>query len=119
MVSISQSRGEKTVSEGGTIIYMPPEDYNPNQKTRTSVKHDIYRYLEFSKIERQLINVKDIFIIIVIELMKEHTVRFKKHPSQSCGGRVEVENLSSLVFYVFSKTIKIKKLRQNDSVTGI
>ncbi|XP_074843085.1 receptor-interacting serine/threonine-protein kinase 2 isoform X2 [Carettochelys insculpta] len=44
MVSTSQSRGDKSLPEGGTIIYMPPEDYNPNQKTRASVKHDIYSY---------------------------------------------------------------------------
>nr|XP_006114389.1 receptor-interacting serine/threonine-protein kinase 2 isoform X2 [Pelodiscus sinensis] len=44
MVSTSQSRGDKSLPEGGTIIYMPPEDYNPSQKTRASVKHDIYSY---------------------------------------------------------------------------
>ncbi|KAM7175055.1 receptor-interacting serine/threonine-protein kinase 2 isoform 2-T2 [Macrochelys suwanniensis] len=44
MVSTSQSRGDTSLPEGGTIIYMPPEDYNPNQKTRASVKHDIYSY---------------------------------------------------------------------------
>ncbi|EMP42272.1 Receptor-interacting serine/threonine-protein kinase 2 [Chelonia mydas] len=44
MVSTSQSRGDKSLPEGGTIIYMPPEDYNPNQKTRASIKHDIYSY---------------------------------------------------------------------------
>ena len=40
---MSQSRSETSLPEGGTIIYMPPEDYNPSQKTRASVKHDIYR----------------------------------------------------------------------------
>ncbi|NXO02232.1 RIPK2 kinase, partial [Rhinopomastus cyanomelas] len=44
VVSMSQSRSETSVPEGGTIIYMPPEDYNPSQKTRASVKHDIYSY---------------------------------------------------------------------------
>ncbi|KFW79446.1 Receptor-interacting serine/threonine-protein kinase 2, partial [Manacus vitellinus] len=43
VISMSQSRSESSLPEGGTIIYMPPEDYNPSQKTRASVKHDIYR----------------------------------------------------------------------------
>ncbi|XP_027748293.1 receptor-interacting serine/threonine-protein kinase 2 isoform X1 [Empidonax traillii] len=44
IISMSQSRSESSLPEGGTIIYMPPEDYNPSQKTRASVKHDIYSY---------------------------------------------------------------------------
>ncbi|XP_063155529.1 receptor-interacting serine/threonine-protein kinase 2 [Candoia aspera] len=44
MVSMSLSRGEKSMPEGGTIIYMPPEDYDGSQKLRASVKHDIYSY---------------------------------------------------------------------------
>ncbi|NXT36833.1 RIPK2 kinase, partial [Pelecanoides urinatrix] len=44
VISLSQSRSETSLPEGGTIIYMPPEDYNPSQKTRASVKHDIYSY---------------------------------------------------------------------------
>uniref|UniRef100_A0A8D0BVR3 Receptor-interacting serine/threonine-protein kinase 2 n=1 Tax=Salvator merianae TaxID=96440 RepID=A0A8D0BVR3_SALMN len=44
MVSMSLSRGEKSMPEGGTIIYMPPEDYDFNQKSRATVKHDIYSY---------------------------------------------------------------------------
>ncbi|NXM92138.1 RIPK2 kinase, partial [Oenanthe oenanthe] len=44
VISMSQSRSESSLPEGGTIIYMPPEDYNPSQKTRASVKHDIYSY---------------------------------------------------------------------------
>ncbi|NWQ63874.1 RIPK2 kinase, partial [Neopipo cinnamomea] len=44
VISVSQSRSESSLPEGGTIIYMPPEDYNPSQKTRASVKHDIYSY---------------------------------------------------------------------------
>ncbi|XP_062460538.1 receptor-interacting serine/threonine-protein kinase 2 isoform X2 [Pezoporus occidentalis] len=44
VISMSQSRSETSLPEGGTIIYMPPEDYNPGQKTRASVKHDIYSY---------------------------------------------------------------------------
>ncbi|XP_014113710.1 PREDICTED: receptor-interacting serine/threonine-protein kinase 2 isoform X2 [Pseudopodoces humilis] len=44
VISMSQSRSESSLPEGGTIIYMPPEDYNPSQKHRASVKHDIYSY---------------------------------------------------------------------------
>ncbi|KFO20122.1 Receptor-interacting serine/threonine-protein kinase 2 [Fukomys damarensis] len=44
MMSLSQSRGSKSSPEGGTIIYMPPENYEPGQNTRASVKHDIYSY---------------------------------------------------------------------------
>ncbi|XP_066404047.1 receptor-interacting serine/threonine-protein kinase 2 [Molothrus aeneus] len=44
IISMSQSRSESSLPEGGTIVYMPPEDYNPSQKTRASVKHDIYSY---------------------------------------------------------------------------
>lgn len=43
MMSLSQSRNSKASPEGGTIIYMPPENYEPGQKARASVKHDIYR----------------------------------------------------------------------------
>ena len=44
MMSLSQSRSSKSAPEGGTIVYMPPENYEPGQKARASVKHDIYRY---------------------------------------------------------------------------
>ncbi|NWZ67694.1 RIPK2 kinase, partial [Acrocephalus arundinaceus] len=44
VVSMLQSRSESSLPEGGTIIYMPPEDYNPSQKTRASVKRDMYSY---------------------------------------------------------------------------
>ncbi|NXJ67244.1 RIPK2 kinase, partial [Rostratula benghalensis] len=44
VISMSQSRSETSLPEGGTIIYMPPEDYHPSQKSRASVKHDIYSY---------------------------------------------------------------------------
>ncbi|XP_057895464.1 receptor-interacting serine/threonine-protein kinase 2 [Melospiza georgiana] len=44
VISTSQSRSESSLPEGGTIVYMPPEDYNPSLKTRASVKHDIYSY---------------------------------------------------------------------------
>ncbi|XP_023581863.1 receptor-interacting serine/threonine-protein kinase 2 [Trichechus manatus latirostris] len=44
MMSLSQSRSSISAPEGGTIIYMPPENYEPGQKSRASVKHDIYSY---------------------------------------------------------------------------
>ncbi|XP_032982783.1 receptor-interacting serine/threonine-protein kinase 2 isoform X2 [Rhinolophus ferrumequinum] len=44
LMSLSQSRNSKSAPEGGTIIYMPPENYEPGQKSRASVKHDIYSY---------------------------------------------------------------------------
>lgn len=44
MMSLSQSRSSKSAPEGGTIIYMPPENYEPGQKSRATIKHDIYRY---------------------------------------------------------------------------
>uniref|UniRef100_A0A8C3WTX7 Receptor-interacting serine/threonine-protein kinase 2 n=1 Tax=Catagonus wagneri TaxID=51154 RepID=A0A8C3WTX7_9CETA len=44
MMSLSQSRSIKSAPEGGTIIYMPPENYEPGQKSRATVKHDIYSY---------------------------------------------------------------------------
>ncbi|CAK6438675.1 unnamed protein product [Pipistrellus nathusii] len=44
LMSLSQSRNSKAAPEGGTIIYMPPENYEPGQKARASVKHDIYSY---------------------------------------------------------------------------
>ncbi|XP_069477413.1 receptor-interacting serine/threonine-protein kinase 2 isoform X2 [Ambystoma mexicanum] len=44
MLSSSQSTADTTSSAGGTIIYMPPEVYEPSKKSRASVKHDIYSY---------------------------------------------------------------------------
>ncbi|XP_008981113.1 receptor-interacting serine/threonine-protein kinase 2 isoform X2 [Callithrix jacchus] len=44
MMSLSQSRSSKSAPEGGTIVYMPPENYEPGQKSRASIKHDIYSY---------------------------------------------------------------------------
>ncbi|NXY84800.1 RIPK2 kinase, partial [Alcedo cyanopectus] len=43
-ISTARARSETSLPEGGTIVYMPPEDYSPSQKTRASVKHDIYSY---------------------------------------------------------------------------
>ncbi|XP_066873151.1 receptor-interacting serine/threonine-protein kinase 2 isoform X5 [Kogia breviceps] len=44
IMSLSQSRSSKSAPEGGTIIYMPPENYEPGQKSRATIKHDIYSY---------------------------------------------------------------------------
>ncbi|XP_077208080.1 receptor-interacting serine/threonine-protein kinase 2 isoform X2 [Paroedura picta] len=77
MVSISQSRGEKTMSEGGTIIYMPPEDYNPNQKTRASVKHDIYSY---AIIMWEVLSRKQPFEDVINPLQIMYTVMQGKRP---------------------------------------
>lgn len=29
---------------GGTVIYMPPEEYEPSKARRADVKHDMYRW---------------------------------------------------------------------------
>ncbi|KAH0617586.1 hypothetical protein JD844_015997 [Phrynosoma platyrhinos] len=63
MVSMSLSRSEKSMSEGGTIVYMPPEDYDGSQKARASIKHDIYRYLYF------ILGLRKIYAIIMWEVM--------------------------------------------------
>ncbi|XP_060099523.1 receptor-interacting serine/threonine-protein kinase 2 [Heteronotia binoei] len=80
MVSISQSRGEKTMSEGGTIIYMPPEDYNPNQKTRASAKHDIYSY---AIIMWEVLARKQPFEDVINPLQIMYTVMQGKRPDTS------------------------------------
>ncbi|XP_068942789.1 receptor-interacting serine/threonine-protein kinase 2 isoform X2 [Petaurus breviceps papuanus] len=43
-MSLSQSRSNGSSPEGGTIIYMPPENYDLSQKSRASIKHDIYSF---------------------------------------------------------------------------
>uniref|UniRef100_H3A4C8 Receptor-interacting serine/threonine-protein kinase 2 n=1 Tax=Latimeria chalumnae TaxID=7897 RepID=H3A4C8_LATCH len=43
-LSITKSSGPKSPVGGGTVIYMPPEEYEPTQKRRADVKHDIYSY---------------------------------------------------------------------------
>ncbi|XP_074126181.1 receptor-interacting serine/threonine-protein kinase 2 isoform X2 [Sminthopsis crassicaudata] len=43
-MSLSQSRNSVSTPEGGTIIYMPPENYDLSQKSRASIKHDIYSF---------------------------------------------------------------------------
>ncbi|KAG2457985.1 RIPK2 kinase, partial [Polypterus senegalus] len=42
-LSISKSSGSKPPEMGGTVIYMPPEEYEPSKSKRADVKHDMYR----------------------------------------------------------------------------
>nr|XP_056710368.1 receptor-interacting serine/threonine-protein kinase 2 [Euleptes europaea] len=81
-VSISQSRGEKTMFEGGTIMYMPPEDYNPNQKTRSSVKHDAY---SFAIIMWEVMTRKQPFEDVINPLQIMYTVMQGNRPDTSEG----------------------------------
>ncbi|XP_016287297.1 receptor-interacting serine/threonine-protein kinase 2 [Monodelphis domestica] len=43
-MSLSQSKSSTSNPEGGTIIYMPPENYDHSQNSRASIKHDIYSF---------------------------------------------------------------------------
>lgn len=43
-LSISKGSGSKPSEMGGTVIYMPPEEYEPNKSRRADVKHDMYSY---------------------------------------------------------------------------
>ncbi|XP_024290882.1 receptor-interacting serine/threonine-protein kinase 2 isoform X1 [Oncorhynchus tshawytscha] len=43
-LSISKGSGSKPPEMGGTIIYMPPEEYEPSKNCCAAVKHDIYSY---------------------------------------------------------------------------
>ncbi|XP_064797381.1 receptor-interacting serine/threonine-protein kinase 2-like isoform X2 [Oncorhynchus masou masou] len=43
-LSISKGSGSKPPEMGGTIIYMPPEEYEPSKNRCAVVKHDIYSY---------------------------------------------------------------------------
>ncbi|XP_071218496.1 receptor-interacting serine/threonine-protein kinase 2-like isoform X1 [Salvelinus alpinus] len=43
-LSISKGSGSKPPEMGGTIIYMPPEEYEPSKSRSAVVKHDIYSY---------------------------------------------------------------------------
>uniref|UniRef100_A0A8C9UYR6 Receptor-interacting serine/threonine-protein kinase 2 n=1 Tax=Scleropages formosus TaxID=113540 RepID=A0A8C9UYR6_SCLFO len=43
-LSISKSSGSKPPEMGGTVIYMPPEEYEPSKSKRADVKHDMYSY---------------------------------------------------------------------------
>ncbi|KAL0966762.1 hypothetical protein UPYG_G00299830 [Umbra pygmaea] len=43
-LSISKCSGSKPPEMGGTVIYMPPEEYEPSKSRRADVKHDMYSY---------------------------------------------------------------------------
>ncbi|KAG7488272.1 hypothetical protein MATL_G00033230 [Megalops atlanticus] len=43
-LSISKASGSKPPEMGGTVIYMPPEEYEPSKTRRADVKHDMYSY---------------------------------------------------------------------------
>lgn len=42
-LSVSRGSGSKPTEMGGTVIYMPPEEYEPSKNRRADVKHDMYR----------------------------------------------------------------------------
>lgn len=42
-LSVSKGSGSKPTEMGGTVIYMPPEKYEPSKSRRADVKHDMYR----------------------------------------------------------------------------
>ncbi|TNN69896.1 Receptor-interacting serine/threonine-protein kinase 2 [Liparis tanakae] len=41
-LSVSKGSGSKPTEMGGTVIYMPPEKYEPCKNRRADVKHDMY-----------------------------------------------------------------------------
>ncbi|XP_034038864.1 receptor-interacting serine/threonine-protein kinase 2-like [Thalassophryne amazonica] len=43
-LSVSKGSGSKTTEMRGTVIYMPPEEYEPSKNRRADVKHDMYSY---------------------------------------------------------------------------
>ncbi|XP_071379374.1 receptor-interacting serine/threonine-protein kinase 2-like [Centroberyx affinis] len=43
-LSVSKGSGSKPTEMGGTVIYMPPEEYEPSKTRRADVKHDMYSY---------------------------------------------------------------------------
>nr|XP_046216354.1 receptor-interacting serine/threonine-protein kinase 2-like [Oncorhynchus gorbuscha] len=43
-LSISKGSGSKPPEMGGTVIYMPPEAYEPSKSRRADAKHDMYSY---------------------------------------------------------------------------
>ncbi|XP_075953620.1 receptor-interacting serine/threonine-protein kinase 2 isoform X1 [Anarhichas minor] len=43
-LSVSKGSGSKPTEMGGTVIYMPPEKYEPSKSRRADVKHDVYSY---------------------------------------------------------------------------
>ncbi|XP_056598696.1 receptor-interacting serine/threonine-protein kinase 2 isoform X1 [Triplophysa dalaica] len=43
-LSITKGSGSKPAEMGGTVIYMPPEEYEPSKNRRADVKYDVYSY---------------------------------------------------------------------------
>nr|XP_057937907.1 receptor-interacting serine/threonine-protein kinase 2-like isoform X2 [Doryrhamphus excisus] len=43
-LSVSKGSGSKPSEIGGTVIYMPPEEYEHSKSHRADVKHDMYSY---------------------------------------------------------------------------
>ncbi|KAM6918280.1 receptor-interacting serine/threonine-protein kinase 2, partial [Xenentodon cancila] len=43
-LSVSKGSGSKPTEMEGTVIYMPPEEYEPSKSRRADVKHDMYSY---------------------------------------------------------------------------
>uniref|UniRef100_A0A3P9KVR0 Receptor-interacting serine/threonine-protein kinase 2 n=1 Tax=Oryzias latipes TaxID=8090 RepID=A0A3P9KVR0_ORYLA len=43
-LSVSKGSGSKPAEMEGTVIYMPPEEYEPSKNRRADVKHDMYSY---------------------------------------------------------------------------
>ncbi|XP_013881212.1 receptor-interacting serine/threonine-protein kinase 2 isoform X1 [Austrofundulus limnaeus] len=43
-LSVSKGSGSKPTEMEGTVIYMPPEEYEPSKNRRADVKHDMYSY---------------------------------------------------------------------------
>ncbi|XP_051944630.1 receptor-interacting serine/threonine-protein kinase 2-like isoform X2 [Hippocampus zosterae] len=43
-LSVSKGSGSIPSEIGGTVIYMPPEEYEPSKSRRAGVKHDMYSY---------------------------------------------------------------------------
>ncbi|KAL0199888.1 hypothetical protein M9458_003075, partial [Cirrhinus mrigala] len=41
-LSITKGSGSKPAEMGGTVIYMPPEEYEPSKNRRADVKYDMY-----------------------------------------------------------------------------
>uniref|UniRef100_A0A8C2JBW3 Receptor-interacting serine/threonine-protein kinase 2 n=1 Tax=Cyprinus carpio TaxID=7962 RepID=A0A8C2JBW3_CYPCA len=43
-LSITKGSSSKPAEMGGTVIYMPPEEYEPSKNRRADVKYDMYSY---------------------------------------------------------------------------
>ncbi|KAM3866034.1 receptor-interacting serine/threonine-protein kinase 2 [Diretmus argenteus] len=43
-LSVSRGSGSRPTETGGTVIYMPPEEYEPSKSRRADVKYDMYSY---------------------------------------------------------------------------